>query len=173
MDLRFILLLFFLSLAIINDYRERKIKNIIPLSMILTGIGFSLYFQDINLLHSFIISLAFFFFLFFLPRAFNIQEMMGAGDVKLYMGISFLLGWKFSLYAFIYSIFIGVIGLIIINIKRIKEISINIMMFFLKKGKWSIDESQEKTNMFAVYIFLGCMVEFIVHRDWIFQILIH
>ena len=129
MDIRFIFMIAMLSIAVINDYKKRQIKNIIPLIMIVAGVATNFYYKDINLLHSFVLSVLYFFFLFFIPRLFHIKEFMGAGDIKLYMAISFISGWKFSLYAFLYSLIIGVIILIILNLRRIKEIGLNVTMF--------------------------------------------
>ena len=169
MDIRFIIAIVMLSIATINDYRERKVKNIIPAIMIVLGIIVNMFFyQDVNLLHSLLISFVYFFSLFFIPRLFHINEFMGAGDIKLLMATSFLLGWKFSLYTFLYSVIIGSIILVILNLRRIREIGLNIAMFFISKGKWLIDESQNKTNMFTTYILIGCILEFFIQYDWLF-----
>jgi prepilin peptidase CpaA len=169
MDIRFIIAIVMLSIATINDYKERKVKNIIPAIMIVLGIIANMFFyQDVNLLHSLLISFLYFFSLFFIPRLFHINEFMGAGDIKLLMATSFLLGWKFSLYTFLYSVIIGSIILVILNLRRIREIGLNIAMFFISKGKWLIDESQNKTNMFTTYILIGCILEFFIQYDWLF-----
>lgn len=169
MDIRFIIAIAMLSIATINDYKERKVKNIIPAIMIVLGIIANMFFyQDVNLLHSLLISFVYFFSLFFIPRLFHINEFMGAGDIKLLMATSFLLGWKFSLYTFLYSVIIGSIILVILNLRRIREIGLNIAMFFISKGKWLIDESQNKTNMFTTYILIGCILEFFIQYDWLF-----
>ncbi len=169
MDIRFIIAIVMLSFATINDYKERKVKNIIPAIMIVLGIIANMFFyQDVNLLYSSLISFLYFFSLFFIPRLFHINEFMGAGDIKLLMATSFLLGWKFSLYTFLYSVIIGSIILVILNLRRIREIGLNIAMFFISKGKWLIDESQNKTNMFTTYILIGCILEFFIQYDWLF-----
>lgn len=169
MDIRFIIAIVMLSIAAINDYKERKVKNIIPAIMIVLGIIANIFlYQDVNLLHSLLISFLYFFSLFFVPRLFHINEFMGAGDIKLLMATSFLLGWKFSLYTFLYSVIIGSIILVILNLRRIREIGLNIAMFFISKGKWLIDESQNKTNMFTTYILIGCILEFFIQYDWLF-----
>lgn len=169
MDIRFIIAIVMLSIATINDYKERKVKNIIPAIMIVLGIIANMFlYQDVNLLHSLLISFLYFFSLFFIPRLFHINEFMGAGDIKLLMATSFLLGWKFSLYTFLYSVIIGSIILVILNLRRIREIGLNIAMFFISKGKWLIDESQNKTNMFTTYILIGCILEFFIQYDWLF-----
>ena len=169
MDIRFIIAIVMLSIATINDYKERKVKNIIPAIMIVLGIIANMFlYQDVNLLHSLLISFLYFFSLFFIPRLFHINEFMGAGDIKLLMATSFILGWKFSLYTFLYSVIIGSIILVILNLRRIREIGLNIAMFFISKGKWLIDESQNKTNMFTTYILIGCIIEFFIQYDWLF-----
>lgn len=169
MDIRFIIAIVMLSIATINDYKERKVKNIIPAIMIVLGIIANIFlYQDVNLLHSLLISFFYFFSLFFIPRLFHINEFMGAGDIKLLMATSFLLGWKFSLYTFLYSVIIGSIILVILNLRRIREVGLNIAMFFISKGKWLIDESQNKTNMFTTYILIGCILEFFIQYDWLF-----
>lgn len=169
MDIRFIILVMIMIISVINDYKTRRIKNVVPTIMIITGIGLNFIYQDINILFSLLISIAYFICLFFIPRVFRINEFMGAGDIKLYMAISFLMGWKFSLYVFLYSIFIGAIILLILNLRRVREIGLNIIMFFALRGKWEIDEAQEKTNMFTVYILIGCLIEYFFHYDWLFE----
>lgn len=167
MDIRFILVVVMLVLAIINDYRSRKIKNVIPFSAILVGIVLNLFYKDINMLFSLFISIAYFFFLYFIPRTFRINEFMGAGDIKLYMAVSFLMGWKFSLYSFLYSIAVGAVILFLLNLRRVREIVLNTVMFFFFRGKWEIDESEEKTNMFTPYILAGCVLQYILQYDWL------
>ena len=168
MDIRFIIAVIMLTVAVINDYKKRKVKNVIPAIMIILGIATNIFYcRDVNLLHSLLISVLYFFCLFFIPRVFHINEFMGAGDIKLLMAISFLLGWKFSLYTFLYSVMIGTVILMILNLRRAKEIGLNVLMFFMSKGKWYIDESQEKTNMFTIYILIGCVMEFFIQYDLI------
>lgn len=167
MDIRFVITVVMLIVSIVNDYRNRKIKNIIPLTGIVLGIILNLFYKDTNILLSLLISAIYFIFLYFIPHSFNINEVMGAGDIKLYMAISFLMGWKFSIYSFIYSIGIGAVLLCILNYKRIKEILINTGMFFITRGKWNIDESQERTNIFTPYILLGCILEQILQYNWL------
>lgn len=170
MDIRFIIAIVLLIIAVINDYKKRTVKNVIPVIMIASGIIINIFIikHDVNLLYSLLASALYFFCLFFLPRLFHINEFMGAGDIKLLIGISFLLGWKYSAYAFIYSLAVGSIMLIILNLRRIKEIGFNVVMFFMHKGKWEIDESQEKTNMFTIYILVGLIMQFIINCDWLF-----
>lgn len=170
MDVRLIIAIVLLAVAVINDYKQRTVKNVIPAIMIASGIIINIFIikHDVNLLYSLLASVLYFFCLFFLPRLFHINEFMGAGDIKLFIGLSFLLGWKYSAYTFIYSLIVGSIMLIILNLRRIKEIGFNVIMFFMHKGKWEIDESQEKTNMFTIYILIGLIMQFIINCDWLF-----
>lgn len=168
MDIRFIYMLLLLIWAVVNDYKNRTIKNVIPLCMAVSGILLNFYYKDINLLFSLLLSVVYFIFLFFVPRLFHINEFMGAGDIKLYMAISFLMGWKFSFYSFVYSVLIGAVILCILNLRRLKEIGFNVTMFFLRRGKWTMDEAEEKTNMFTPYILIGCVLEYFLQSNWLF-----
>ena len=153
-----------LILATINDIISRKIKNIIPFSFMIIGLIINSPTQSF---FSCIMSAALFFVLYAIPNIIGINEFMGAGDVKLYMAMSYLMGWHFTLYAFVYSIFIGAFILGIINFKRILEISKNVYYYLTSKGKWHIDEKQEKTNIFAPYILLGAIAHQLININWI------
>lgn len=153
-----------LVLATINDVINRKIKNIIPMTFIIIGLFTSKPTESIFAL---LFSIALFIVLYAIPKTIGINEFMGAGDVKLYMAISFIMGWHFTLYTLIYSIFIGMFFLLIINAKRIKEIIKNVYYYTATKGKWHIDEKQEKTNIFAPYILLGAILQYILQINWI------
>ena len=165
--IRFIVLIIITACATINDIMTKKIKNIIPVLGIIAGIILNIITKEINLFYSIILACAYFFFLFFLPRIFGIKEFLGAGDVKIYMMISFLMGWKFSIYTFIYSIFLGTIFLMLLNFKRIKSIYNNIFLFFSLKNKSIINEVKEKTNIFTPYILMGCILSYLIKCDWL------
>lgn len=153
-----------LVIATINDLINRKIKNIIPFTFIFIGIFMN---TPENSLKAFLFSLLLFIVLFAVPRTLKINEFMGAGDIKLYMAVSFIMGWHFALYAFVYSIFVGAVILPLINIKRMKEIIKNVYFFVTSKGKWNITETQEKTNIFAPYILIGAILHHILQINWI------
>lgn len=172
-NISFVFTLIMLMFAVINDIKTKTIKNIIPMSFLLIGIIFNIFIHNANIVLSIIISFLYFFLLYYIPKSVNIHEFMGAGDIKIYMVISFLMGWKFSLYSFVYSIFIGAVILLLLNIKRYKEVGFNAFMFLTRRGKWEIKEEEHKTNIFSPYILIGVVVTYYtlvcLNNDWIFQ----
>lgn len=153
-----------LIMATINDIVNRKIKNIIPLAFIVLGVILNGPESSLKALG---ISAIFFMVLYAFPNMIGMKEFMGAGDVKLYMATAFMMGWHFTLYTFIYSIFIGAFFLSVINYKRIYEIFKNVYYYMSSKGKWHIDEKQENTNIFAPYILLGALSHYLLAINWI------
>lgn len=163
--IKFMLVVILMIFALVNDFRTKKIKNIIPLIGITMGVIITLITNPFDLLYSFILSFVYFFALFFIPRIFNIENFLGAGDIKLYIAISFIYGWSFSLNTFLYSIGVGFAILLILNIKRIKEILSNVLMFFVFKGKWKFEKAQKKVNIFTPYIFIGCILAHFINYN--------
>ncbi|QUH22021.1 prepilin peptidase [Alkaliphilus sp. B6464] len=166
--MNFILVITMMILAVINDFKTRQIKNFIPLIFVIIGTIYSVVNNPLNLVYSFATSILLFIVLFYIPRKFNINEFLGAGDIKIYMAITFLMGWNFTLYTFVYSIFIGTIFLILLNFKRLKSILYNAFFFFTFKGKWEIEEKQEQTNIFTPYILIGVLMAYYIKAQWIF-----
>lgn len=177
MFIEFTLTTIMLIFAMINDFKSNTIKNIIPSIGIILGFICSFFLNDNSIPFIILTCIIYFLLLFYLPRAIGITEFLGAGDIKIYMAITFLMGYKFSLYSFIYSIFIGCIFLIILNIKRTKDISMNIFSFFaLSKENTSKIIDNKKANIFSPYIFIGSIVTyiqlFIMQNDWLFEAII-
>ena len=159
--IKFIFLLIIVLFAVINDFRTKKIKNFIPIMGVLIGIIINLFTRDVNFLYSFAISLIYFIFLYYFPKKIKIKSLLGAGDIKLYMVASFILGWKFSLDVFVFSVIIGSLFLILLNIKRIKKIKFNVAMFLSSKGKYRFEEKEDLTNIFTPYIFIGSILAYL------------
>lgn len=173
MILEFSIMLIMMIFATINDLKNKNIKNIIPMCGILVGLILS-FFNKNNILYDFIASFVYFFLLFYIPRSLNVKEFLGAGDIKLYIAITFLMGTKYSIYTFIYSIFIGCFCLLVINLKRIKEIIQNVSIFFLvDKQTTSKIIDKGNPNIFAIYILISSIIVyiqlFIFNNDWIFK----
>lgn len=162
-----------LIFAIKNDLKDNSIKNIIPLIGSVLG-GILTIFNSNNLIISIITCIILFFVLFAIPRMLNITEFMGAGDIKIYMAIILLMGYKFGIYSFIYSIFIGMFFLLILNANRFKEIFQNIFIFIHtdKQISAKIIDSK-KANIFSPYILIGVLITFlqiyILKNDWLFE----
>ena len=159
----FVLTFLMLILAVTNDIRSKKIKNIIPFSFMIIGIIINLINNDINLFYSLILNIIYFTVLFAIPRIINVTEFLGAGDIKIYMAISFLLGSKFSFYTFLNSLFIGSVLLTILNIKRIKEVFMNLYYFYILQDTDVVESmlKWEHANIFSPYILLGAIATFV------------
>lgn len=175
MIIGFVISVIMLTFAMINDFKSNTIKNIIPLTGLIGGIVLSIFTKN-SLLISVATCIAFFIVLFYIPRKIGITEFIGAGDIKLYMALTFLLGTKFSIYTFLYSIVIGTIFLLVINFKRFKNIYFNILSFFVvnKQSTAKIIDNN-KANIFSPYIFIGTILTFVQYmvlkNDWLFNIL--
>lgn len=164
--------------AIKNDIKDNSIKNVIPAIGCLCGIILSIFTISFNnIAINLLVCVLFFFLLFAIPRIVGITEFMGAGDIKIYMAIILLMGYKFGIYCFIYSIFIGSIFLLILNISRLNEIFKNIFLFF-KTNKQAIAKviDTKKPNIFSPYILLGVIISYIqiysIKNDWLFEMII-
>lgn len=173
--IQFYVVILMMIFAVINDVRTKQIKNIIPSSFFIISIILNIFFKNINFLYSFLLSLSYFIILYYIPKSFNIEDFMGAGDIKLYMVISFLLGWKSSIYIFIYSIILGSLLILILNISRLKNISLNVTLFFSgvlsgSENKVFFDENKLEKNIFSPYILLGVIVFFLYRVDWLSNI---
>lgn len=164
-------------IAMINDIKSNTIKNIIPLTGIFIGIITSLFINKQNLLIVIFTCVLYFLLLYYLPKKNNINEFMGAGDIKLFFAITFLMGFYFSIYTLLYSIFAGCIGLILLNIKRIKQIFFNTLLFFNlskdnRKGLTKVIDSQVP-NIYSVYILIGVIITYIqlyyFNNNWLFD----
>lgn len=175
-NINFILSSLMLVFAIKNDIKDNSIKNIIPFCGGLLGIVLSFFYPN-NLLINIITCFLFFLFLFAIPRLVGITEFMGAGDIKIYMALILLMGYKVGVYTFIYSIFIGAIFLLILNFKRLKDIFQNVYSFFKidKKITTKIIDSK-KPNIFSPYIFIGVIVAYIqiyiYEYNWLFEMIV-
>lgn len=174
MKLEFIILLGILLVALKTDLKSHLINNKLSLLGFVVGVILSLFNDPSNILISLIVSFIYFYILFYVPRRIGISEFIGAGDIKLYMVVAFIMGAKFSIYTFIYSILIGTPMLILLNFKRLKEISNNVCFFFMI-SKEDIKEKidNQKANAFSPYILIGSIVTYVqLHifiNDWLFN----
>lgn len=174
MILEAIITLIMLLFAVRNDLRTKKIKNVIPFSGIILGTLLSL-FNGNNIKISLFVSFMYFFVLFFLPRFLSINDFLGAGDIKIYMAITMLMGYKVSIYTFTYSMGIACVCLLALNIKRIKTILTNILLFLRHRKVYSkVIESYEPSSI-SPYIlagFIPAYIQFIIcANDWLFILL--
>jgi prepilin peptidase CpaA len=116
MALKIAILFLLVLLAVYNDIKSFKIKNLITYPAVVLGIFVNTYlygskgFKDaiIGALIPLIV-----LFIFFALR------MLGAGDIKLFSAIGAVMGWRFSVFCIAYSfVFGGFISLIILLFRK-------------------------------------------------------
>ena len=116
METEYILLALLIVIALYQDLKKGKIPNKLTYSAMLVGLGYHLI---INGLSGLVFSLAGITVGFVVFILLYLIGAVGAGDVKLFAAIGSLTGIEFVLYCSMYSIiYAGIIGLIIIIVKR-------------------------------------------------------
>jgi prepilin peptidase CpaA len=88
----------------IIDIRTRKIPNNLTFSLVLTGLIYNVIYSGWSGLYEGFLSLIITLGLLIVPYALG---MLGAGDVKLMVGIGVLMGYKFSLLNIFIVIIVG------------------------------------------------------------------
>jgi len=149
------LLYAFLILACSFDLKTFKIPNLLVLLFMITGLVFSFLEGGWHTLFSSLISLLITFAIF-LPIW--IIRIMGAGDIKLLMGISTFLGWQtaFSI-SYLAIIFAGLIFSFLIRPKYIYQLFND--FFFLIFYKIPLSSyGKEKKLQFSIPIFIAFIV---------------
>lgn len=169
-----IITLIMLLLAMYSDIKTHLIKNVVPLTGIILGCICSLFNHN-NILYSFLTSVMLFIILFFIPRLLKLNEFMGAGDIKIFMAISFIMGPKILLYTFVYFAFIGFPCLLFLNRKRIDYVFMNTIHVFKNRKLYSEIIDNQTPNIFSPYILVGFIVTyiqlFILNNDWMFKMI--
>ena len=104
-----------IAIAVITDVRCYKVKNI----MIAAFLGAEIMFYAISIEHrNFFAGLLGLAAPFVVLFPLYILKMLGAGDIKLFCSIGFLVGVKDVLYSIIYSYLFGFVIAVIIMINR-------------------------------------------------------
>lgn len=175
MKFEFLILIIITLFAVYTDYKTHTIKNKLCGLGMLLGIILS-FFNDTNCLISLCVCICYFILLFYIPRKMEITEFIGAGDIKLYMVITLLMGYKFSIYTFVYATILGALFISLLNIKRIRDILDNVNFFFLIDKKLIKDKiDSQKSNIFSPYILIAILITyfqiFILNNDWLFQMI--
>ncbi|KNY25075.1 A24 family peptidase [Pseudobacteroides cellulosolvens] len=116
MEVKIALLFMVIALAVYNDIRSFKIKNLITYPAVIFGIVINTYFYGIHGLKDTIIAVfipIIVLFIFFTLR------MLGAGDIKLYCAIGAIMGCKFVAVCLVYSFLVG--GFISVTILLLRK----------------------------------------------------
>lgn len=111
-------------IAAFYDIKEKRIPNILTFPTILTGILLNTIFNGFQGLTYSIIGFFTGMALFFIPFALG---AMGAGDVKLMGAIGSLMGWRFAVFATLFSAIAGLFVVIVYLIYQRK------LFYLLKK----------------------------------------
>lgn len=164
-----IILFVLLVICFITDVRKNKIYNVVLLPFILLGLAFNFIFNGTS---SGVSSVFGGFLPIILFAPFFIMRMFGAGDIKLFSTIGFLMGLRFCvnniIYSFIAALFISVIIIMFRRnfFKRMRYF----FQFFLNIVLTQNISEYEKGNgkfPFAIAIFLGTVLQFIINYEFL------
>lgn len=115
-----LILLTCLSLALYQDIKIQKIKNIVTFPIALTGFAVNfLQWGPVGTLVSlkgWLVPVAVLIVFYYI-------NVMGAGDIKLFAAIGAVMGLRFAMYSFVYSVFAGgvIAVMLLIFRKQFKE----------------------------------------------------
>jgi prepilin peptidase CpaA len=104
-----------LLIAVITDMHSYRVKNLMIIIFLIAGVAFHIFFMSDYDLYIHLLGLAA-PFIILLPL--YILKMLGAGDIKLFCSIGFLLGIKDVFYSIIYSYLFGLILAVFIMLTR-------------------------------------------------------
>jgi prepilin peptidase CpaA len=156
-------------ICFVTDIRNNKIYNMVLLPFIIVGLLLNFIFggmhRGVDSLIGGIIPIIVFAPLF-------IFKMLGAGDIKLFSTIGFLMGWNFLLNNIIYSFIAGgIVSIIVIVIrknflKRIKYFFSFLFNLILSKSMLDYEKGNGKFP-FAIAILFGTISQLLIMYDFI------
>ena len=104
-----------LALALYYDVKEQKIKNFITIPAAVTGIAINLTERG---LEGVFLSLQGWIVPVLALMVFYAIKVMGAGDIKLFAALGAIMGLKFVIYSFIYTVYIGAVIAFFLLVRR-------------------------------------------------------
>mgnify|MGYP000982563439 CR=1 FL=1 len=149
--------------SVYTDMRTKKIKNYITFPLMLLGLIYNLY---INGLGGLVFSLKGLFISGGLTVSLALIGGFGMGDVKLFMGIGAIKGYKFTSVVLVISLFSSILGSFVINPKRfiegIKNVY-NTIKYKLHHVSYKITEKESSWVLaYGIYIFIGLILTYIL-----------
>ena len=159
------LFLFSILIAIsVYDYRHKIIPDGLSYTFIILSFLSALYIfltggVYLNLLAGIIISLPF-FLLWLVSRG----AWMGFGDVKLALGIGFLLGIPSGIYAIVLAFWIGgLVGIILLSLSAISKKAVNNNQLLILGKRFTI----KSEIPFGPFLILGTFLAFMFEWDFL------
>ena len=161
----FYLFIFSILIAIsVYDYRHKIIPDGLSYTFIILSFLSALYIfltggVYLNLLAGIIISLPF-FLLWLVSRG----AWMGFGDVKLALGIGFLLGIPSGIYAIVLAFWIGgLVGIILLSLSAISKKAVNNNQLLILGKRFTI----KSEIPFGPFLILGTFLAFMFEWDFL------
>lgn len=154
-----------LIMALINDLRENKIRNVITLPTALLGLGLNLAEQGGTGL---VASVTGWLVPVLALIIFYLIKVMGAGDIKLFAAIGAVMGLPFTVGSFVISIYFGGVVALVLLIKRkqagaILTRLINYAQHCLTRRKLTAYHSESESQFpFAIAIVPATLIQLMV-----------
>lgn len=152
------------GIAAYSDYKIRKIKNKLTISLALLGLLINLITKDIGIGQA----ILGFFSAFIICLPFYLLKMLRAGDIKLFMAIGAMLGFTGLIDIMAKSILCGAIIALVIGIKQRKLLKrFQYLWYYLKNIFYTrkisayITEDKQSDGYFpfGIAIFFGVFLE--------------
>jgi len=162
--IRTILLVVLMVRALYDDIQNRKIRNILTLPAFISGIIIEIVQNSlagsVMIVKELLVMFAIVFVLYVL-------QFFGAGDAKLLLAITAIMGLTFAVGVTIYAIMIGAIISIFIlkDIHVLKSLNLlinNIRNTFLSKEIVRNEVSENKKVLFAIPISIACCLQWLL-----------
>ena len=161
--IKIVLIVLQITLALLYDIHEYKIRNYIPFTFILLGIIYHLVFEDAANFYGGLLGLSIPFILLFPLYS---LKMLGAGDIKLLCSIGVLLGPSDILTSIFYSFFFGgILALLIMACRKNLISRLRKLLFYFRSCVLTmsitpyeeVDGSHPARMHFSIPIALGVL----------------
>lgn len=168
MTINAVIAMIFMVIAVIQDYKYYKIRNIAIIIFSVSGIFIAfLHIGDVGILSSI---LGLFIPLVLYPLF--CMRMLGAGDIKALSALGAIMGLSAIVYIMIYSIIAGgIIALIFLiirrnGVERVKRLFMYIKMIFIMKKiiKYDNFNSKDSVFRFSYAIIAGLIIYLIIGK---------
>lgn len=141
--------------AAVTDKREHKIYNKLTLPSILLGLLLNLLFFGLsglgNSLSGFAVGIGF--------SVFWLLGMLKAGDIKLYMALGALCGWRFCVAAMIASVIVGgAAAVVLLFVRKTWRVTFRRLKLYLLNLYYSRSFQTYQPEEESAYFSFGCCI---------------